>query len=193
MKRWVTAASNKHRQGRISELLAVIVILTSTVVIAAEIEERTIQTEGEKFSISVPKEWPAIETRRAPGGKPYFRLGPANTNFSFQLYFNERLPNATNAPIEKRMERFVEAALKPLVENSVEGKLQFHRFGTEKDAVYARLTDRAPKAGEYLFYTRGMRLVGTNVLGFELVSNDRDFLALSNTLAVVESVKTLKR
>jgi len=192
MNRWVTAPSNKHRQVRISELLAVIVILTSSVVIAAEIEERTIQTDGEKFALSAPKEWPAIETRRTPGGKAYFRLGPANTNFSFQLYFNERLPNATNAPIEKRMERFVEAAMRPLVENSVEGKLEMHRFGTEKDGVYARLTDRAPKAGEYLFYTRGMRLVGTNVLGFELVSNDKDFSALSNTLAVVESLRVKK-
>jgi hypothetical protein len=82
--------------------------------------------------------------------------------------------------------------LKPLVENSVEGKLEMHRFGTDKDGVYGRLTDRAPKAGEYLFYTRGMRLVGTNVLGFELVSNDKDFSGLSNTLAVVESVKVSK-
>jgi hypothetical protein len=173
-------------------LLLALAILMGGLVVAAEIEERTIQTDGQKFSLSVPKEWPAIETRRTPGAKPYFRLVPAKTNFSFQLYFNERLPNATNAPIEKRMERFVEGALKPLVENSVEGKLEMHRFGAEKEGVYARLTDRAPKAGEYLFYTRGMRLVGTNVLGFELVSNDKDFSALSNTLAVVESVKVEK-
>jgi hypothetical protein len=173
-------------------LLLTLAILTGGLVIAAEIEERTIQTEGQKFSLSVPKEWPSIETRRAPGGKAYFRLGPVNTNFSFQLYFNERLPNSTNAPIEKRMELFVQAALKPLVANSVEGKLEMHRFGAEKEGVYARLTDRAPKAGEYLFYTRGVMLVGTNVLGFELVSNDKDFSALSNTLAVVESVKVDK-
>jgi len=172
--------------------LTALAVLAGSILIAAEVEQRTIQTEGEKFSMSVPKEWPAIETRRGPGGKPYFRLGPANTNYSFQLYFNERLPNATNAPIEKRMERFVEAALRPLVEKSVEGKSEMHRFGAEKDGVYARLTDRAPKAGEYLFYTRGMRLVGTNVLGFELVSNDKDFSVLSNTLAVVESVQLQK-
>jgi hypothetical protein len=156
---------------------------------AAETEQRTIQAESEKFALSVPKEWPAIERHRTPAGKPYFRLGPANTNFSFQLYFNERLPSATNAPTEKRMERFVEAAMKPLIEKSVEGKLEMHRFGAEKNGVYARLMDRAPKAGEYLYYTRGMRLVGTNVLGFELVSNDKDFSALSNTLGVVASVK----
>jgi len=173
-------------------LFFALAVLAGGILIAAETERRTIQTEGEKFALSVPKEWPAIETHRAPGGKQYFRLDPANTNFSFQLYFNERLPNTTNAPIEKRMERFVEAALRPLVENSVEGKLEMHRFGTEKDGVYARLTDRAPKAGEYLFYTRGMRLVGTNVLGFELVSNDKDFSALSNTLAVVESLRVKK-
>jgi hypothetical protein len=38
-----------------------------------------------------------------------------------------------------------------------------------------------------------VRLIGTNVLVFALVSNDKEFSALSNTLAVVESVKTLKR
>src|SRR6266705_803285 len=107
-------------------LVFALAVLADGILIATETEQRTIQTEGEKFALSVPKEWPAIETRRTPGGKAYFRLGPANTSFSFQLYFNERLPNATNAPIEKRMERFVEAAMRPLVENSVEGKLEMH-------------------------------------------------------------------
>jgi hypothetical protein len=162
-------------------------VLTVGVLIAAEIEERTIQGSHEGMSVSVPKEWPGIEAHRTPAGKPYYQLGPGNTNFSIQIYLSGSVQGGTN--VVSGLERSLEASLKPLIGNSVEGWVEFVRFGKEKEGVYARLTDRAPKPGEYLFYTRGVRLIGTNVLGFELVSNDKDFSALSNTLAVIESVK----
>jgi len=169
------------------EIVLAIIVLMCGPAVAAELEERAVQADGERISLSVPKEWPAIEGHRTPAGKSYFQLGPADTNFSFQVYLNEALPRGTNA--EKRLERSLEASLKPLAEKSVEGKVELVRFGSEKEGVYARITDRAQKLGEYLYYTRGFRLIGINVLGFELVSNDKDFLALSNTLAVIESAK----
>ena len=52
-----------------------------------------------------------------------------------------------------------------------------------------RLTDTAPKPGEYLFFTQGVRLIGTNVVLFTLLSNDKDQDALNKTLAIVESVR----
>jgi hypothetical protein len=169
------------------EIILAVMILADVFAFAAEMEERTIQSNREKITISVPKDWPAIGTRHTSAGKAYYQIGPANTNYSIQFYLNEPLQRGTN--VEERLQHSLESSLKPLIANSVERKLQFMRFGKDKEGMYARLTDRAPKPGEFLFYTRGVRLIGTNALGFELASNDKDFSALSNTLAVVESVR----
>jgi hypothetical protein len=168
-------------------------VLAGGLVIAAEVEQRTIQTEGEKFALSVPKEWPAFETNRTKRNIIYYRIGPADTNYSIQLDFNNPLDIRTNRLTDTKLDRWLESTLKPVLNMTIEKEVKAQRFGTQKDGVYARLRDRAPKAGEYEYYTRGVRLIGTNVLVFALVSNDKDFSALSNALAVVESVKTLKR
>lgn len=167
-------------------------VLTASLIIAAEVEQRTIRTDTEKFVLSVPKEWPAFETHQSPHAPPYYRLGPASTNYSIQLYFNDPSQTGTNTLLDNRLERFLEVSLAPVLKVSVEDKVPTHRFGRQKDGAYARLTDRAPKPEEYRYYTRGVRLIGTNVLVFGLVSNDSNFSALSNTLAVVESVKIVE-
>ena len=164
-------------------------ILAAGLVIAAEVEQRTIQTDGEKFALSVPKEWPALETNRTKGNTIYYRIGPADTNYSIQLDFNNPLHIGTNRLVDSALDGWLANTLKPVLSITVEKDVKTQRFGAQKDGVYARLRDRAPKAGEYEYYTRGVRLIGTNVLVFALVSNDKDFSALSNTLAVVESVK----
>jgi hypothetical protein len=169
-------------------LFGALAIFVATFVVAAELEQRTIQTETEGFALTVLKEWPAIERNKTERNAVYYRLGPADTNYSIQLHFNNSLQVGTNHLVDSMLEGYVTGSLKPVLRESVEKEVQTHRFGAEKDGVYGRLTDRAPKAGEYRYYTRGVRLIGTNVLVFALVSNDEDFSALSNTLAVVESV-----
>ena len=168
-------------------------VLAGRLVIAAELEQRTIQTDGEKFALSVPKEWPAFETIKTKRNTIYYRIGPADTNYSIQLDFNNPLHTGTNRPVDTELERWLQNTLKPVLRVTIEKEVKAQRFGGQKEGVYARLTDPAPKTGEYEFYSQGIRLIGTNVLVFALVSNDKDFLALSNTLAVVESVRTLKR
>jgi hypothetical protein len=169
--------------------LIFVVILAAGFVIAAELEQRTIQTEGEKFALSVSKEWPAFEKNRTERNTIYYRIGPADTNYSIQLHFNNPLQVGTNRLVDSVLERWLSNTLKPVLGVTVEKEVKTQRFGAQKDGVYARLTDRSPKVGEYRYYTRGVRLIGTNVLVFALVSNDKDFSALSNMVAVVESVK----
>jgi len=166
--------------------------LTGGLLIAAEIDQRTLQTEGQRFELSVPKEWPAFETNKTEQNAVYYRIGPADTNYSIQLHFNDPSQIGTNHLVDSKLESFVASGLKPVLRTTVEKEVETHRFGAREEGVYARLTDRAPKAGEYKYYTSGVRLMGTNVLVFALVSNDEDFSALSNTLAVVASVKPLK-
>jgi hypothetical protein len=168
-------------------------IFTGGLVIAAELEQRTIQTEGEKFALSVPKEWPAFETNKTERNTIYYRTGPADTNYSIQLHFNNPLQIGTNKLDDSVLERWLANTLKPVLKITIEKEVKPQRFGAQNDGVYARLTDPAPKVGEYRYYARGVRLIGTNVLVFALVSNDKDFSALSNTLAVIESVKMANR
>jgi hypothetical protein len=168
---------------------ASLVIFAGAPVIAAEVEQRTIQTESEKFALSVPKKWPAFETNKTERNTIYYRIGPADTNYSIQLHFNDALQIGTNRLVDSVLESWLTNSLKSVLSMTIEKEVKPQRFGAQKDGVYARLTDRAPKEGEYRNYTRGVRLIRTNVLVFALVSNDKDFSALSNTLAVVESVK----
>jgi len=170
-------------------LLFGLAAVTVGVLVAAEVGQRTIQMDGEKFALTVPKDWPAFETNRTKGNTIYYRIGPADTNYSIQLDFNNSAQIGTNRLVDGELEHWLENTLKPVLRTTVEKEVETQRFGAQKDAVYARLTDRAPKAGEFEYYTRGVRLIGTNVLVFALVSNDKDFSALSNTLAVVESVQ----
>jgi hypothetical protein len=167
-------------------------VLTVGLLIAAEVEQRTIQTDGETFALSVPKEWPAFETNKTQRNTIYYRIGPADTNYSIQLHFNNRLQIGTNRLDDNVLDRWLANTLEPVLSTATEKEVKTQRFGAQKDGVYARLTDRSPKVGEYRYYTRGVRLIGTNVLVFALVSNDKDFSALSNTLAVVESVNVDK-
>lgn len=172
-------------------LFSALLVSICIFVVAAELEQRTIRTRGLNLQISVPKDWPAFETNMAERNAIYYRIGPADTNYSIQLYFDSRFEIGTNRLTDRMLESHITASLKPVLTTTVEKEVETHRFGAGKDGVYARLTDRAPKQGEFKFYTRGVRLIGTNVMVFALVSNDENFSALSNTLAVVESVKVV--
>ena len=166
--------------------LAVIVLVTAVTTLAltaAEVEQRTIKTEGGQLSLVVPKGWPAHETRVGSRGVPFHRFAPADTNFEFLLYFNYPSSRRTNVLADSGLEGFLKSSLSTITKDSVEP----HRFGARKDVVYAWFTDRVRKPGEYYYFTRGVRLIGTNVLEFSLFSNNSS--PMSNTLAVVESVK----
>lgn len=173
-------------------LFSTLVILMGGLLIAADVEQRTIQTGTGKFALSVPKAWPAFETNKTEGNTIFYRIGPADTNYSIQLHFNDPLQIRTNRLDDAMLEPWLMNSLRPVLRMSIEKEVKSQRFGAQKDGVYARLTDRAPKVGEFRYYTRGVRLIGTNVLVFALVSNDKDYSALSNMVAVVESVKVLK-
>jgi hypothetical protein len=171
-------------------LITPLVVLAHQLLVAAEAEQRSVETGFGRMTLAVPKDWPAIETQRTSRGGAFYRGGPANTKyFYFNLYLNNPGQTMTNALTDATLEDFLKSSLSALAKQSEEGKVQLHRFGARKDGVYARFTDRAPKPDEYLYFSRGVRLVGTNILTFSLVSNDSDGSAVSNTLAVIESVK----
>src|SRR5437773_1572761 len=123
-------------------LLAVLAVLTSTPLTAAETEQRSVQLAGGQMTLAVPRSWPAIETHQTSRGGVFYHLGPSNTNFYFNLYLNDPLQTRTNTLVDSGLERFLESSLSSVAKNSVEGKVQPHRFGAQKDGVYARFTDR---------------------------------------------------
>jgi hypothetical protein len=108
------------------------------------------------------------------------------------LRINDAVLTKTNTLVDRGLEHFLEFICSSTAKTSVEGKVDSHRFGARQDGVYARFTGRREKSDNtkpFHYLTRGVRLVGTNVVAFALISNDADSSALSNTLAIVESIK----
>jgi len=174
-------------------------ILTSTVatlllilqqIVAVEFEQRSITNEniGRVF-LSAPKDWRPIERHHINFGTTFYRLVPPATNFDLEILVNDIKHMKVEVLLDKDLERYIESNMSEMAGQSVERNLKAQRFGAQRDGVYARLTDQAPKPGEYLFFTQGVRLMGTNVVMFTLLSNDKDRAALTNTLRIVESVK----
>ena len=178
----IVRSKAKHIMRRLAVIISV-AALGSLAVTAAEIEQRIIKTEGAQITLAVPNGWPGFETHASPRGAPYYRFVPADTNFEFLLYFNYPSPKRPNVLADSELEGFLKSSLSTLTK----GKVEPHRFGARKDVVYAWFTDRVRKPGEYYYFTRGIRLIGTNVLEFSLFSIESS--PISNTLAVVESVK----
>src|SRR5690242_12603216 len=86
-ERWDFKLKRMKRFG----LVFAVAVLACGLAVAAETEQRTLQTDTEKFALSVPKEWPAFETNKTERSTVYYRIGPADTNYSIQLHFNNPL------------------------------------------------------------------------------------------------------
>jgi hypothetical protein len=173
-------------------LVTAVAALGIQVLSGAESEQRSFRTTSGPVVVTVPKDWPAVETEHHVRGITSYRLGPADANLVLELRINDAALVKTNSLADSDLERFLESICSSIAKTSVEGKVQPHRFGAGKDGVYARFTgwsEKPDKAKPFHYLTRGVRLVGTNVVAFALISNDADRLALSNTLAIVESVR----
>jgi hypothetical protein len=90
---------------------------------------------------------------------------------------------------DKDLEIYIQGNMARATPQSIEGKVSAIRFGTKRDGVYARLTDKAPKSGEFVLFTQGIRLQGNKVVLFTLYSNDMDGAILQRVLQIVESVQ----
>ena len=51
------------------------------------------------------------------------------------------------------------------------------------------MTDKAPKPGEFHYFTQGVKLQGQKVVLFTLMSNDKDGAVLKQALQIVDSVQ----
>jgi hypothetical protein len=53
-----------------------------------------------------------------------------------------------DARVDKDLEIYIESNMRRAAPQSIEGKAKAVRFGAKNDGVYARLTDKARKAGD---------------------------------------------
>src|SRR5205085_1023649 len=114
-----------------------------------------------------------IERHHINFGTTFYRLVPPKSELDLEILVNDLKHMKMAALVDKDLEIYIESNMADSASKSVEGKARGKRFGKHKDGVYARLTDTAPKPGEYLYYTQGVRLIGTNVVLFTLLSNDK--------------------
>jgi hypothetical protein len=139
-----------------------------------------------------PKDWEPIERHHINFGTTFYRLVPPKRTFDFQMLFNDLAHMRMTALTERDLEIYIESNMARAGPRSVEGKPKAVRFGAQKDGVYARLTDKAPNPGEWLYFTQGVRLLGNNVVLFTFYSNDTDGADLGKVLEIVESVRIEK-
>jgi len=139
-----------------------------------------------------PKDWEPIERHHFNFGTTFYRLVPPNKAFDFEMLFNDLAHMQMTALTDRDLEIYIESNMAKAGPQSVEGKPKAVRFGAKKDGVYARLTDKAPKPGEWLYFTQGVRLLGSNVVLFTFFSSDTDGDDLAKVLEVVDSVRIEK-
>lgn len=142
-----------------------------------------------KVSLSAPKTWVAVERRHINFGTTFYRLlPPKEGQFDLEILVNDLDHMKMEALVDRDLEIYLRSNLAGFVSQSTEGVVKALRFGRRADGVYARLTDKAPKPGEFVLFTQGVRLQGKKVVLFTLYSNDKDGSILQQTLSIVDSV-----
>jgi hypothetical protein len=174
-------------------LLVGLLIIVPIVHAADDSVSRSVKNENiGMVHLVAPKDWEPIERHHINFGTTFYRLVPPRRTFDLELLFNDLATMRMNALVDRDLEIYIESNMARAAPQSVEGRPKAVRFGAKKDGVYARLTDRAPKPGEWLFFTQGVRLLGRDVVLFTLFSNDKDASDLQKALEVVESVRIEK-
>lgn len=155
--------------------------------------ERTVKNENiGTVRLIAPKDWSPIARHHINFGTTFYRLVPPQKDFDVEILFNDLAHMNMEALVDKDLELYIESNMRRAAPQSVEGKAKAVRFGAKNDAVYARLTDKAPAPGEPVYFTQGVRLLGKNVVLFTLYSNDKDGSVLKKVLAIVDSVQIEK-
>ena len=143
-----------------------------------------------KVTLSAPKEWSPIERHHINFGITFYRfVPPQREQFDFEIMVNDLAHMQMDALVDKDLEIYIESNMAGAISQSTEGKVTAVRFGSRRDGVYARLTDRAPKPDEFVMFTQGVRLQDKKVILFTLYSNDKDGITLRETLKIVDSIQ----
>jgi len=143
-----------------------------------------------KVTLVVPSDWKPVERHHIRFGTTFYRLlSPSDGQFDFEILVNDLTHMHMEALVDKDLEVYIQSNMAGAAPQSIEGKVSATRFGAKRDGVYARLTDKAPKPGEFVLFTQGVRLQGNKVVLFTLYSNDKDGSILRRALNVVDSVK----
>jgi hypothetical protein len=137
----------------------------------------------------VPRDWVAIERHHINFGTTFYRLVPPRNMFDLEILVNDLDHMRMAALVDKDLEIYIESNMARAAPQSTEGRVTARRFGARRNSVYARLTDKAPKPGEFVLFTQGVWLLGKNVVLFTLYSNDHDGAVLKQVLEIVDSVK----
>lgn len=154
-------------------------------------EVRSFQNENiGKVTLVAPSDWKPIERHHINFGTTFYRLlPPSKGQFDFEILVNDLAHMHMEALVDKDLEIYIQSNMARAAPQSTEGKVSATRFGAMHDGVYARLTDKAPKPGEFVLFTQGVRLQGKKVVLFTLYSNDKDGAVLRKALEIVDSVK----
>ena len=117
--------------------------------------------------MTTPKDWKPVERHHINFGTTFYRLlPPQKGQFDLEILVNDLAHMQMDALVDRDLEVYIESNMAEVAPQSVEGKAKAVRFGSKRDGAYARLTDKAPKPGEFVLFTQGVRLQGKKVVLF---------------------------
>ena len=172
-------------------LFAAAVLLAAGVHAAEMLEQRSFTNENVgAVTLAAPKDWKGIQRAHINFGTTFYRLVPPKEGpFDFEILVNDLKHMKMDALVDKDLELYIKSNMAQAAPQSREGTAKATRFGKAGNAVYARLTDKAPKPGEFHYFTQGVKLQGQKVVLFTLMSNDIDGAVLKQALQIVDSVQ----
>lgn len=195
--RWhrIGVACGRCLPGGIGALLIAAVMLAATAMAAATAAVDTVAWSARDFDhvrlgriqMRMPPSWLTFE-RQDGAGTTLVRIAPPQNRFGLEIQIGTRTALKLDGLDDAGLSGYLIGSLSGLLPRFLEDAVVPLRFGPDADGVYARLTDRHPRAGEFLFLTRGLRLDGEAVIVFTLYASDHDASVLTPVLEVVSGI-----
>ncbi len=153
-------------------------------------EVKTIKNENVgTISMSVPKDWKATERYNSKNKTSFYNLISKDADFNLDVMFNDTKQMRMDGLDEKNLESYLDTNGSVVKKQEAAKQPKPKRFGKKSDGVYVVLADPNPKAGEFNYYTQGIRYLGNNkVAVFILYSKEDKEDTLIKTLEMMESI-----
>lgn len=145
--------------------------------------------------LSVPSSWKQ-DVRQPPNDLPPAIVFTPSSGAAFhiQLTIIYPLKQGMALPSVPDIKASVQVAADRAGMQSVEQQIPLqHLKGPASEGYYFRVTDKAPKPGEYTYMIQGMTRAGGVVPTFTILTNDGASQFVSGALAMIKSARFIER
>lgn len=143
--------------------------------------------DSKRLILSIPENWVGNISQRSPDSPPTIRLSP-DSQYSIKLLITPT-PIMNNETFDdEELRSMASGRGEKLLPTAKEETLQLEKInGPELVAYIFSLTDKVPKPDEYLYATQGMGKLSNYLLGFTILTNDKNSDHYKSALSIILS------